>query len=61
MASLCAGTTGTVLEAISTSNATTSSLFRYNDSRYIFNLKTKILSAVAYQLRISLGDGVLRS
>ena len=52
MASLCAGTTGTVLEAISTSNATTSSLFRYNDSRYIFNLKTKILSAVQYQLRI---------
>lgn len=59
---LGAGAPGGVLEAISTSNATTGNLFR-NDgtSQYIFNLATKTLSAGTYQLRIDLGDGVLRT
>jgi hypothetical protein len=58
-----AGATGTVLEAISTSNATTGNLFRYDatSGQYIFNLATKTLSAGTYQLRIDLGDGVLRT
>jgi hypothetical protein len=51
---------GTVLEAISTSNATTGNLFRYDatSGQYIFNLATKTLSTGAYQLRVDLGDGV---
>jgi len=51
---------GTVMEAISTSNATTGSLFRYDTTgdQYIFNLATKTLSTGAYQLRVDLGDGV---
>ena len=58
-----AGATGTVLEAISTSNATTGNLFRYDATagQYIFNLDTKTLSAGTYQLRIDLGDGVSRT
>jgi hypothetical protein len=58
-----AGATGSVLEAISTSNATTGNLFRYDSTsnQYVFNLATKTLSAGAYQLRIDLGDGVLRT
>jgi len=58
-----AGATGTTLEAISTSNATTGNLFRYDatSGQYIFNLNTKTLSAGTYQLRIDLGDGVLRT
>lgn len=59
---LGAGATGGVLEAISTSNATTGNLFRHDGtSQYIFNLATKTLSAGMYQLRIDLGDGVLRT
>ena len=58
-----AGATGTVLEAISTSNATTGNLFRYDatSNQYVFNLGTKTLSAGTYQLRVDLGDGVLRT
>jgi hypothetical protein len=58
-----AGSTGTVLEAISTSNATTGNLFRYDSTagQYIFNLGTKTLSAGTYQLRIDLGDGAPRT
>lgn len=56
-----AGATGGVLEAISTSNATTGNLFRYDGGQYIFNLNTKTLSAGMYQLRIDLGDGVMRT
>ncbi|WP_330476064.1 HYR domain-containing protein [Terrabacter sp. C0L_2] len=54
------GTSGSVLEAISTSNATTGNLFRYDatSGQYIFNLATKTLSAGTYQLKIDLGDGV---
>jgi len=55
--------TGTNLEAISTSSATTGNLFRYDSTsgQYIFNLSTKPLSVGTYQLRIDLGDGVLRT
>ncbi len=58
-----AGATGTVLEAISTSNATTGNLFRYDatSGQYIFNLGTKTLSTGTYKLRIDLGDGVLHT
>ncbi|MGS0684532.1 HYR domain-containing protein [Nakamurella sp. GG22] len=56
-----AGATGTVLEAVSTSNATSGNLFRYDSGQYIFNLGTKTLTAGTYQLRIDLGDGVPRT
>ena len=54
--------TGSVVEAISTSNATTGNLFRYDatSGQYVFNLSTKTLSTGTYQLRIDLGDGVTR-
>ena len=58
-----AGGTGSELEAISTSNATTGNLFRYDATagQYIFNLGTKTLSTGTYKLRIDAGDGVLRT
>jgi hypothetical protein len=58
-----AGSAGSELEAISTSNATTGNLFRYDATagQYIFNLGTKTLSTGTYKLRIDLGDGVLRT
>jgi hypothetical protein len=58
-----AGITGTTLEAISTSNATTGNLFRYDatSGQYIFNLNTKTLSVGTYQLRIDMGDGAVRT
>ena len=53
------GVTGSDIEAISTSAATTGSLFRYSttDNQYIFNLATKPLSIGTWQLRIELDDG----
>ncbi|HYE13182.1 MAG TPA: DNA/RNA non-specific endonuclease, partial [Pyrinomonadaceae bacterium] len=53
--------TGTEEEADSTSNATEGNLFRYSDGEYVFNLSTSGLSAGTYQLRIDMGDGVLRT
>lgn len=60
---LGSGATGTSLEAISTSAATTGNLFRYDGTsgQYVFNLNTKTLSAGTYQLRIDLGDGLART
>ncbi|QIK74578.1 PxKF domain-containing protein [Nocardioides piscis] len=57
------GATGTVLEAISTSSATTGNLFRYDatSGQYVFNLSTKTLSGGTYQLRVDLGDGANRT
>lgn len=54
---------GTALEAISTSNATTGNLFRYDatSGQYLFNLSTRTLSLGSYQSRIDMGDGVLRT
>ncbi len=48
-----AGASATVSEAVSTSNATSGNLFRYDASsgQYIFNLGTKTLNAGSYQLR----------
>ena len=58
-----AAPTGGVLEAISTSSATTGNLFRYDatSGQYVFNLSTKTLSVGTYQLRVDLGDGVTRT
>ena len=55
--------TGSELEAISTSSATTGNLFRYDatNGQYIFNLGTKTLTVGTYQLRVDLGDGVSRT
>ncbi|MCK6546929.1 PxKF domain-containing protein [Myxococcota bacterium] len=52
---------GTDLEAVSTANATTGNLFRWDGGQYIFNLSTKGLSQGTYRLNIDLGDGVLRT
>jgi lysophospholipase L1-like esterase len=48
---------GTFVEAVSTSNATTGSLFRCDGQQYIFNLSTKSLTTGTYSLKISLDDG----
>ena len=52
-------TSGTVNEAVSTSAATTGSLFRYDPTsgQYIFNWRTTGLTAGTYQLTIDLHDG----
>jgi hypothetical protein len=57
------GGTGSEIEAISTSNATTGNLFRYDatSGQYIFNLATKTLSTGTYKLSIDLGDKVTRT
>jgi hypothetical protein len=50
---------GTFVEAISTANATTGSLFRYDGAgQYIFNLSTKSLSAGTWSLKVTLDDGM---
>lgn len=48
-----------VVEAISTSAATEGNLFRFDElnQQYIFNLGTKNLSIVTWELKISLDDG----
>ena len=50
---------GIFVEAASTSNATTGSLFRYDATgqQYIFNLATKGLTTGTYSLKITLDDG----
>jgi lysophospholipase L1-like esterase len=48
---------GTFVEATSTSNATTGSLFRCDGQQYIFNLATKGLTTGTYSLKITLDDG----
>jgi hypothetical protein len=55
------GVAGEEQEVTSTSNADTGNTFRYSDGQYIFNLSTKPLSEGTWQLRIDLGDGVLRT
>jgi hypothetical protein len=56
------GVPGAPVDAVSTSGATTGSLFRYDwiSHQYIFNWNTKGLPAGLYQLQIDLGDGVSR-
>jgi X-Pro dipeptidyl-peptidase (S15 family) len=49
---------GNFVEAVSTSNATTGSLFRESGTgQYIFNLSTKGLSAGTWSLKVTLDDG----
>jgi hypothetical protein len=49
---------GSFVEAVSTSNATTGSLFRESGTgQYIFNLSTKGLSAGTWSLKVTLDDG----
>jgi predicted acyl esterase len=48
---------GTFVEAVSTSNATTGSLFRCDSGQHIFNLSTKGLSTGTWSLKITLDDG----
>ena len=55
------GVAGQEQEVSSTSNADSGNTFRYSDGQYIFNLSTKSLSEGTWQLRIDLGDGVLRT
>ncbi len=54
---------GAVNEPTSTAAATTGNLFRYDSKtkQYLFNWGTKGLTAGTYQLRVDLGDGVLRT
>jgi hypothetical protein len=57
------GVDGSVVEATSTSNATTGNAFRYDatSGQYIFNWSTKGMLSGTYRLTINLGDGVSRS
>ncbi|MBU2541550.1 MAG: PxKF domain-containing protein, partial [Candidatus Omnitrophica bacterium] len=50
---------GEEVEGISTSQATTGNLFRYDstDNLYIFNLSTNGLTSGTWQVRIDLDDG----
>ena len=59
VAKLSGTVTGTELEAISTSSATTGNLFRYdrNSNQYIFNLATKTLSTGTWRIRVDINDG----
>ncbi|HEY6244006.1 MAG TPA: FG-GAP-like repeat-containing protein [Pyrinomonadaceae bacterium] len=62
IAKISDGIAGNELEASSTLAATSGNQFRYDASscQYIFNWGTKGLSSGTYQLRIDLGDGVVR-
>lgn len=59
VAKISSNVEGTFVEAMSTSNATTGSLFRYDASaqQYIFNLATKGLTTGTYSLKVTLDDG----
>jgi hypothetical protein len=58
-AQITGGTIGPDSDAISTSAATTGSLFRYDmtSNQYIFNLATKGLAKGSYQIKAVLNDG----
>jgi len=48
--------------AESNGNSNTGNLFRHDgNGQYSFNLSTKDLSTGTYQLRVDMGDGVLRT
>ena len=61
LAKVSGAVTGTEIEAISTSAATTGNLFRYDGGQYVFNLATRDLSKGTWRLSIDLHDGVLRT
>ena len=58
-AQITGGTIGSDAEGVSTSAATTGSLFRYDmtGNQYIFNLATKGLAKGSYQIKAVLNDG----
>jgi len=60
---LTSNVTGTDIESVSTTAATTGNTFRYDasSSQYVFNLSTKSLSKGTWRLSIDLHDGVARS
>jgi len=57
------GTTGEVNEPITTGNANTGNLFRYDSTsnQYIFNLGTRNLTVGTYRITINPGDGIPRT
>jgi hypothetical protein len=59
VAKISDGVSGSEMEAISTSAASTGNNFRYDtaSNQYIFNLGTKSLSVGTWQIRIALDDG----
>jgi hypothetical protein len=58
LAKLSNNVEGTFAEAVSTSSATTGSLFRLaGDGKYLFNLSTNGLSTGTWSLKVSLDDG----
>jgi hypothetical protein len=63
VAKVSSNITGTYVEAVSTSAATTGNTFRYDSTsgQYIFNLSTSNLSTGTWQLLIDLHDGVART
>jgi hypothetical protein len=63
LAHVSSSITGTYVEAVSTSAATTGNVFRYDatSKQYIFNLATDGLSAGTWRLSIDLGDGLART
>ena len=60
VAQISSNVTGSDVEAVSTSAATTGNAFRYDSGGYIFNLSTKPLSKGTWQLKVDLHDGVSR-
>ena len=62
VAKISDGIVGNEMGADSTSAATTGNLFRYDaaSGQYIFNLDTKGLTPGTYQLRVDMGEGVVR-
>lgn len=62
-AKIADGVTGTEVEAVSTSAATTGNLFRYDSTsnQYIFNLSTKSLSKGTWQIKVILDDGTQKT
>jgi hypothetical protein len=63
VAKVSSNITGTYVEAVSTSAATTGNTFRYDSTsgQYIFNLSTSNLSTGTWQLLIDLHDGAART
>ncbi|MGH7805110.1 MAG: PxKF domain-containing protein [Candidatus Binatia bacterium] len=61
LAKLSSGIAGDEVEATSTSAADTGNTFRWSEDQYIYNLATKTRTAGTWQIRIDLGDGVVRT
>jgi hypothetical protein len=57
LAKVSGSVVGTEQEAVSTSAATTGTLFRATGDQYMFNLSTKGLAAGTWRLKVALDDG----